>query len=210
MSNIIDALNWRYATKIFDKNKKVTKTDLDDIIEAFRLTASSYWLQAWKLLVIENQEIKNSLLEASWGQKQVSDCSQLLVLCRVSNVDKIHVWKFIDSISETRWINRENLTWFEDIIMWTIQRIWAEWNTVWHSHQLYIALWNLLTVLALMKIDSCPMEWIIKEKYDDILSLDKKWLNTVVVLPIWYRSDEDKYSSLKKVRFNREEVVEII
>jgi nitroreductase/dihydropteridine reductase len=42
MSNIIDALNWRYATKIFDKNKKVTKTDLDDIIEAFRLTASSY------------------------------------------------------------------------------------------------------------------------------------------------------------------------
>jgi nitroreductase len=82
MNKIIDDLNWRYATKAFDTSKKVSKEDLDTIIEAFRLSASSFGLQPWKLVVVQNQDIKDSLVEHSWGQGQIANCSDLLVFAR--------------------------------------------------------------------------------------------------------------------------------
>lgn len=210
MSNIIEALNWRYATKVFDKTKKVSKEDLDEIIESFILTASSYWVQPWKLLVIENQDVKNSLLEASYWQAQVTDCSHLLVLCRLTNIWNSHIDKYMDSTSKIRWIPRESLSWFENLVKWFIWSLDETTKSKWAWNQVYIALWNLLTVLAMKKIDSCPMEWFVPSKYDEILNLKEKWLASVLVLPIGYRSEEDKYANLKKVRFDMWEVVEII
>lgn len=210
MSEIIESLNWRYATKSFDKSKKVSEEDLDEIIEAFRLTSSSYWLQAWKLLIINNQDIKNKLVDVSWWQKQVSDCSELLVLCRLDDVWDTYVEKYIESISKTRGISTKDLEWFTNMLKWTVNSFEKNQRWIWMDKQVYIALWNLLTVLAIKKIDSCPMEWIIREKYDEVLWLGEKWLKTVLALPIWYRSADDKYAKLKKVRFDREEVVEVI
>lgn len=210
MSNIIDSLNWRYATKVFDRTKKVSKDDLNEIIEAFRLTSSSFWLQAWKLLVIQNQDVKDSLVEHSWWQKQVSDCSDLLVFCRFEDVWDDYVDKYIDKISKTRWIALTDLDWFSNMLKWTVNSMNLNSRWEWMAKQLYIAMGNLLTVLALKKIDSCPMEWFIKDKYDEILNLKEKWLKSVLVLPIWYRSEDDKYANLKKVRFDRENIVEVI
>lgn len=210
MSNIIDSLKWRYATKMFDRIKKVSKDDLSEIIEAFRLTSSSFWLQAWKLLVIKNQDVKDSLVEHSWWQKQVSDCSDLLVFCRLEDVWDDYVDKYIDKISKTRWIALTDLDWFSNMLKWTVNSMDLNSRWEWMAKQLYIAMGNLLTVLALKKIDSCPMEWFIKDKYDEILNLKEKWLKSVLVLPIWYRSEDDKYANLKKVRFDREEIVEFI
>jgi len=100
--NIIEKLNWRYATKAFDPNKKVSQDDLDTIIESFRLTPSSFGLQAWKLFVIQDQDMQNSLVEHSWGQTQVSDCSELFVLARPTSFDDTNVDEFIDDIAATR------------------------------------------------------------------------------------------------------------
>ncbi len=210
MNNIIDALNWRYATKVFDKTKKISNEDLEEIIEAFRLTASAYWLQAWKLLIVENQKTKDSLIEVSLWQKQVSDCSNLLVLCRLDSIWVTEIDKLLDNVVKMRWISRSDLLWYENMMKWYINSLDEVTKWHWMDKQVYIVLWNLLTVLALKKIDSCPMEWIMRDKYDEVLWLKEKWLKTVLALPIWYRSSDDKYANLTKVRFDRDDVVEII
>jgi len=210
MTMILDALNWRYATKVFDNTRKIAKEEIEEIIESFRLTASAYWLQTWKLLVVKNQWLKNALVEASWGQKQVADCSDLLVLCRLENIWDTEIDKHLDNVVKTRWVSRADLAWYENMMKWNIWSFTKEQKDSWASCQVYLALWNLLTVLALKKIDSCPMEGIMRYKYDEVLELKEKWLKTVLSLPIWYRSSEDKYASLKKVRFSMEEVVEEI
>jgi nitroreductase len=91
-----------------------------------------------------------------------------------------------------------------------LSRMSEDEKTTWANKQIYIALWNVMTVLAEMKIDSCAMEWIVPTKYDEILWLTEKWFATVVALPIGYRSESDKYASLGKVRFSREKISEII
>jgi len=85
MSQIIDDLNWRYATKAFNPTKKVSKQDLETIVEAFKLSPSSFGLQPWKLVIVQDQKTKDSLVEHSWGQQQISNCSDLLVLTRKNN-----------------------------------------------------------------------------------------------------------------------------
>ena len=210
MNKIIEKLNWRYAAKAFDENKKVSEEDLNIIIEAFRLTPSSFWLQPWKLVIVKNRDLKNKLIEHSWGQTQVANCSDLLVLTRKENFWDENVDDYINDIVRTRGGSREDLEWYNKMMKWFLSNLTKEQKEVWETKQVYIALWNLMTVCANMDIDACPIEWFISEKYNEVLWLKEKWLSSVVVLPIWYRDDSDKYSELKKVRFTTEEVVEII
>lgn len=210
MNKIIEKLNRRYATKSFDENKKVSSADLEIIKESFRLTPSSFWLQPWKLIIVENQELKNKLVEHSWGQEQVANCSELLVLSRPSDFWDKNIDDYLDDVVSTRWGSRNDLEWYEKMMKWFLSNMSSEKKDIWAIKQVYIALWNLITVCAEMDIDSCPIEWFISEKYDEILWLKEKWLTSVVVLPIWYRSNNDKYSELKKVRFKQKEVIETI
>ena len=210
MSEIIEKLNWRYATKSFDENKRIKKEDLETIKEAFRLTPSSFWLQPWKLVILENQELKNKLVEHSWGQEQVANCSELVVFTRPSDFWDKNIEDFLDDIVSTRWVTRSDLEWYENMMKWFLSNMSLEQKDIWAIKQVYIALWNLISTCAQLDIDSCPIEWFISEKYDEILWLKEKWLTSVVVLPIWYRSNDDKYSELKKVRFKQKEVIETI
>lgn len=210
MQQIITDLNWRYATKVFDTAKKITPQDLEILLEAFRLTPSSFGLQPWKLVVVENQDIKNSLVEHSWGQPQISDCSHLLVLCSKTDFSDTQVDEFIADISDTRGVDTADLAWYADMMKWFLSRMAPEETQIWANKQVYIALGQLITVCAQMHIDSCAVEWFIPAKYDEILGLSEKWLTSVVVLPVGYRDESDKYIDLKKVRFPVEKVTEII
>lgn len=206
MTNLITDLKWRYATKMFDKTKKVSDEDLAEIVEAFRLTSSSFGMQPWKMILVENQNIKDSLVEHSFGQAQIADCSHLLVLCRVVNIDDNFVSKHVENVAQIRQISIENLTGLETTIRWFLSRLNEEQVKKWASEQVYIALWGLLSFLASKHIDSCTIWGFNPAKYDEILNLNNMWLASVVVLPIWYRSQDDKYASLAKVRFEKDEV----
>lgn len=210
MTQIIDSLNWRYATKDFDANKKISADDLHTITESFRLTASSFGLQPWKLIVVENQEIKDSLVEHSWGQKQIADCSQLLVYCARDNFDETDVDAFVKDIKETRGVSQEDIQWYEDLMKGFLAKMDENQINTWVEKQVYIALWNVMTACAELKIDSCPIEWFIPSKYDEILWLKEKWIHSVVALPVWYRSSDDVYADLEKVRFNEDTIIETI
>jgi|SaaInlLV_10m_DNA_4_1040232.scaffolds.fasta_scaffold02238_5 nitroreductase / dihydropteridine reductase len=210
MTKIIDSLNWRYATKSFDTTKKVSNEDLEEIIEGFRLTASSFWLEPWKLIIVENEGLKNELVNYSFGQKQVWEASHVLVFTRVLSIDNNYVDKSLDNMSSITGASRENLKWYEDVIKWFVSKSSDEVLTWWAREQVFIALWNVMNVLAEKWIDSCAMWWFDSVKYDEVLWLKEKGLASVVVLPIWYRSWDDKYSKYPKVRFSREEIVEIV
>lgn len=207
---IIDTLNRRYATKKFDINKKVSIQDLDEIIESFRLTPSSFWLEPWKLIIIKNQDIKKDLYNHSFNQEQIITCSHLLVLCRIEDLWESHIEKIINNMSEISWSTMEQLKWYNDMTKWFISKLDKTSKNSWSNNQVYIALWLLHAILAYKKIDSCAIGWFNSEKYDEILWLKEKWLSSVVILPIWYRDLNDKYINKKKIRLSKMDVVQII
>lgn len=208
--NIIESLNWRYATKEFDSSKKVSKENLEVITESLRLTPSSFGLQPWKFLFISNLEIKNSLLEHSWGQKQVIDCSHHIVFCHYRNFDDKNVDSFIADTAKTRGQSLEDLKGYEQIMKGFLSNMDDDKKHIWMKDQVYIALGNLMTTCALMGIDACPMEGIAEDKYDEVLGLKEKGLMTAVACPIGYRNDSDKYATAPKVRFPKSDIIEYL
>lgn len=210
MQNILDILNWRFAIKRFDKNKKISDLDFETIQEILRLTPSAYGIQPWKFLIIKNQELKKQLRSVSKNQVQVEENDFLIVFCILKTLDENYVDKHLMNVSQKRGIERKSLDAYKEIILQSVCSLWEAEYKAWAEKQVYIALGNLLTSLALMKIDSCPMEAINKEKYDEILWLREKNLASCVACAVWYRSSEDTYSLLKKVRFEKNEIIEII
>lgn len=210
MNKIIENLNWRYATKEFNPTKKVSAEDLETIVEAFRLTASSFGLQPWKLFIIENQDTRNKLLEHSYYQKQVVDASHVLVFARSTANSETLVQEFVEDTAESRGVEIASLEEYKQMMLGFLGRMDETQYKIWAEKQLYIALWNLLTVLAEMEIDSCAMEGLNPAKYDETLWLTEKGFATVFALPIGYRSLKDKYADIKKVRYSTDKIFEMI
>ena len=208
--SLIENLKWRYATKKFDSSKKITEENLNIIKEAISLTATSYGLESYKVLVIENTDIREKLTAASWGQTQVSDASHLLVFCSFNEVTPNHIDAMLKLKSETQGIAIEHLSGYGDFMKNSIKNIPSEMAKIWTAKQTYIALGNALAVCAELKIDSCPMEGFDATKYNEILDLDTKGLTASLVLPIGYRSEEDKTQHGKKVRKPLNEMFEVI
>lgn len=197
---IIDKLKWRYATKSFDSQKILTQDQLHTIKEAFNLTATSYGLQTLKMIVVEEKKKRESLLEIAYGQKQVVDASHLLVLCIQDNIDEKDVLVHFDNIKRTRNTPDEVLSPFKAQLTEAITTMPEVKKEAWAKNQAYIALGNLMTVCAVENIDSCPMEGFIPEAMDEALGLDKMGLKSVLLLPVGFRSEDDFFSTLKKVR----------
>lgn len=207
MNNIINALNWRYATKSFDPSKKLSDEQLDTILESMRLSASSYGLQPWKFIVVSNPETRTALRAAAWDQTQVTDASVFIVLTVRTDVDAAYVDAYMKSIADARGMDVSALAGFADMIKGTISRRTAEQVIDWSSRQVYIALGTALTTAAQLEVDACPMEGFDESKFDEILGLKEKRLTSRVCLALGFRSAEDTSASYKKVRFAKNEVI---
>ena len=203
-------LNWRYATKKFNPNKELIEDDLNTLLESIQLTASSYGLQPYEVIVVKNPEIREKLKAAAWNQSQITEASYLLVFASLKSVSKSYLDSYLDNIAETRNMSREDLKGMEDMITNTTLQLPAEKQKAWAAKQAYIALGNLLSAAANMKIDTCPMEGFEAEKFDEILGLQEKNLTTAVIAPVGYRSEEDQYQHLAKVRKSKSDLIDII
>lgn len=197
---MLENLRWRYATKKFDPDFVVPDASIDFLIEATRLTASSFGLQPYKLMVIKDKALRQKLIEHSWGQDKVMNSSHLLLLVTHKNIDETMVNQHLDLVCEVQKIPAEKLSGYKEMMMGFIHNFSPEQRQQWAKHQSYIALGNLLTVLAEMKIDSCPMEGFAATEYDRILGLDKMGLTATLALPIGKRASDDTYAQLHKVR----------
>jgi|SRR5690554_6898993 len=198
--NTIEKLQWRYATKRFDPNKILSKEQIDILKHAFNLTATSFGLQPLKLVVVSNAELKKQLMKASFNQPQVRDASHLLILCIEEKIDHNFIIDHFRRVEDTRKTPREILEPFEKNLIASFTEKDSDEIRDWMVNQLYLTLGALLTVCAVEKIDSCPMEGFEPEKYDMFLGLDKMGLKSVIVMPVGYRDESDFFKNLKKVR----------
>ncbi|MDO6820707.1 NAD(P)H-dependent oxidoreductase [Zobellia sp. 1_MG-2023] len=208
--NYIDHLKWRYATKKFDASKKIAPDNLEKIKEAIQLSASSYGLQLYKVLIIEDPSIREQLKTASWGQDQITDASHLIVFCNYTHVEDVHVDDFLHRTAITQNIEMNNLSDYGNFMKGKIKAMTALESFHWTVRQTYLALGNLLSACAELKIDSCPMEGFEADKYNAILGLTEKGLNAAVVATIGYRSHEDHTQHRPKVRKPLEELFEAV
>jgi nitroreductase len=206
MSDFITNQNWRYATKKFDAAKKISTQDLNTLKEAIRLSSSSYGLQPYKVIIVENPELRAQLQPAAYGQAQVVDASNLIVFANETNVDDDTVNQYINRISETRGIPAESLAGFGDYMKGGINSMPQDVKNIWAAKQTYLALGNLLNAAAELKIDITPMEGFVPAKVNEILGLDKLNLNATLMATIGYRHDEDATQHSKKVRKSNEEL----
>lgn len=209
--NLLDKLNWRYATKVFDPSMKVSEDDLNFLKEAIRLSASSYGLQMYKVLIIENQEIRKELRKASWDQTQITDSSHLFVFCNYTINHDQHVNDFIQLIIDTQQIvDPTGLKQYGDFIKSDISNKTPQERKSWAEKQTYLALNNLIVACAELQIDACPMEGFDKQAYNRILGLEDLGLNASVIAPVGYRMANDEAQFRKKVRKPKELLFETI
>lgn len=198
--NIIEGLSWRYATKKFDPEREVSDEDLKVLKEAIRLSASSYGLQPYTVLVIKDASLRKKLREVSMNQPQITDSSYLFVFCNKLEIDKDYVKEYIDGVSHVRNVERGNLNGFEDVINGQMASFSPEQMKHWTAKQAYIALGTLLVACGEMEIDACPMEGFDSKAYDEILGLKEKGLTAAALTAIGYRSEEDIFKDAAKVR----------
>ena len=206
MSSLLENLNWRYATKKFDATKKISDADLNTLKEAVRLAASSYGLQPYKVVIVENPEIREQLKAAAYGQTQITDASQLFIFANDLNAGPESVADYIKNISETRGIPVKALGGFEDMMNGVISNLSQEAKNIWTAKQTYIALGTLLSAAAELKIDATPMEGFNPAAFNEILGFDKLGLNASVIATVGYRHYEDEAQHFKKVRKSQEEL----
>jgi nitroreductase len=206
MINFIQNAKWRYAVKKYDATRKVSNNDIDTLKEAIRLTASSYGLQPYKVLLVENPKIKELLQPASWGQSQIVDSSHLFIFATIKNFGEEHIDEYVKNLVETRKISVEDVKGYSDFMKTKINELDNEQRNIWASKQVYIALGNLLAAAAELKIDTTPMEGFEPKKYSEILFMDKLELNPVLVVAVGYRHPEDKNQYLEKVRKSNEDL----
>lgn len=198
--SLIEKLNWRYAAKKFDHTKKLSADQLDSLLSAVQLAPSSAGLQNYRILVVENPEIREQLREAARGQQQLTQASHVIVFAAEINVDETYVKNYIDLIAETREIGREHLAAFEQAIINNVNSLTEDQKVIWGHKQAYIALGVLLSAVADLGIDACPMEGFQAGKFDEILGLKALGLTTTVIAPVGFRAEDDAFSQLKKVR----------
>ena len=205
---LVDALNWRYATKKFDPSKKIPDDVWSALEQSLVLAPSSIGLQPWKFFVVTDSTVKTQLMAASYRQPQVADCSHFVALTARRDIDARHVDRHIDRMAEVTGVTTDSLAKFRTMTMRNLDKARAAGTLdMWQEHQIYIALGQFMVSAALLAVDTCPMEGIEPQKYDEILGLAGSNYATVVACAAGYRLPDDKYANMKKVRFRPEDVI---
>lgn len=207
-SQLLERLNWRYAVKRFDAQKKISAADWQALEEALILSPSSYGLQPWKFVVVAQPDVRKKLLPLSWNQTQTVDASHFVVFAIKRDLGVADIERFIQRTATVRGVPAESIEGYKkmmigDLVHGPRSKIINEWAT----RQTYIALGNFMTSAAMIGVDTCPMEGIDPPKYDEVLGLPAKGLQTVVACAAGYRADDDKYAKAAKVRYSRDEMI---
>jgi len=206
-NNFSEAMGFRHACKVFDETKKITDEDMTFILEAGRTSPSSFGMEAWKFLVITNEELKAKLRPACWDQVQLTSCSHLVVI--LTNIDSV---KPQSGEPKKRFDRRgmpdDKVEFYLNLYADHLKQTLSTNENIhhWTSKQTYIAAGNMMTAGAYIGIDSCPIEGFEKEKVEEILGLDTTKYQLSLVLPFGYRLNEQSVQQ----RLDFDEVVEFI
>jgi nitroreductase len=208
-NTLVEALQWRYATKAFDAARTIPAALWSSLEQTLVLSPSSYGLQPWKFVVIDDPALRSELRPFSWNQSQITDASHLVVFLAKRTIDGADLDRLIEATSTIREQPIEQLAFYrsmmqKDLLDGPRSALIDQWST----NQLYIALGTFMTAAALLGIDTCPIEGFSPPDYDRLLGLDTSPYRSAVVCAAGYRSADDKYASLAKIRYTAAELIE--
>ncbi len=206
LEHFLKQLNWRYATKLFDPKKKLPEALLEKLLDAARLSPSSYGLQPWHFVVVTDPKTRTELRSHAWNQPQITDSAALVVLCSTAKMSEQHVNHFADSIVKDRGIKPADIEGYRQMMLGLLPKVQGEAGDSWMTHQVYLALGMLLSACAIAEVDACPMEGFSNAEFDRVLNLHQKELRSRVLCAIGFRSAEDRLAQAKKVRAKNSEV----
>ena len=196
----LEHLNWRYATKRFDPEQKIPEHLMEALLESVRLSASSYGLQPYKVLVLTDPGLREKLRPLCWNQSQITDASAVLVFANYADFDAQLIDSYLETVAEVRSVGPEKLKGYGDFMKSKLLELPTESKAEWTARQAYIALGNLLSAAAAFRIDACPMEGFERDKVNELLELPSRGLNAAVIAAVGYRSEEDDTQHNHKVR----------
>lgn len=208
---LLTALEWRYATKRFDSTKKIPDDAWQALERALILTPTSYGLQPYRFIVLTDGEKRAELLAHSWNQHQVVDCSHYVVFTARTKMTETDVDKWIERLAHVRKVPAATLATYRGMMVGdVVHGSRGKASHEWAIRQAYIALGNLMTSAAVLGVDTCPMEGIVPAEYDRVLGLLDSGYATAVACALGYRSQNDKYAAVPKVRFDATDLIQAI
>ena len=207
MNNILDALEWRYAVKKFDDKASLTEQQILEVKKVFNLSASSYGLQPYKMIVVQNPELKEKLVPASFGQQQISQSAAILVFAVRTDFGMDYIDQFFKDMSTKRQIPLENLEGYKNFMKGSFANKSEDEISSWATKQVYLTMGHMLASLAALQIDTCPMEGLDPQAYDKILDLEAKQLKTIIAMPIGVRAPDDASATALKVRKDLSDII---
>ncbi|MBU1928043.1 NAD(P)H-dependent oxidoreductase [bacterium] len=203
----LKAMDFRHACKVFDTSKKINDEDMRFILECARKSPSSFGMEAWKFLVITNEELKAKLQPACWNQVQITSCSHLVVI--LAGIDSVKPESTLPKQRfERREMPKDKLDFYLGLYASHLENTLSSDENVyaWTSKQSYIAAANMMSGAAFIGIDSCPIEGFEKNAIEEILELDTKKHQLAMLLPFGYRLNEQS----SQLRLSFDEVIEFI
>ena len=206
--SLIEDLQWRHAVKAYDSSKKVSHDDLNKILEAARLAPTSSGLQPFRVIVVENQELKEKMVQGALNPEVMKDSSQVLVFAAWNSYSDAKIDSVYDHHTDVRDLPRGRFGSYTDKLKEIYGNQTAEEHFAHTARQTYIALGLAMAQAAELKIDSTPAEGFSNEIVDEILGLKEMGLRSVTLLYLGYRDEEKDYlSHMKKVRIPMEEFI---
>lgn len=206
--NLIDNLKWRHAVKAYDPTKKVSEEDLNKILEAIRLAPTSSGLQQFRVIVVEDQEVKNKLVDGALNPECMRDCSHVLVFAAWNKYTDEKIDTVYNLTTDERDLPRGRFDSYTTGLKASFNTMTEEEHYNHASKQAYIALGLALAQAAELKIDSTPIEGFKNEVIDEVLQLKEKGLKSSVLMYIGYSDEENDWlGGMKKVRISKDELV---
>lgn len=207
MNHLLEALNWRYATKRMN-GKKVPQEKIQNILEAASLAPSSMGLQPYTLLVVENEEIRKQIQPAAYNQPQLTEGSHVIVFASWTNVTEQQADEYIQQIAQIRQVPIESLEGFRQSLLGIVNGRTQEQKAEWAARQAYIAFGTAIAAAAVEHVDATPMEGFNPAAVDEILGLKEKGLTAVTLLALGYRDEQNDFlSNAKKVRRSKDKLI---
>ena len=189
--SVIEALNWRYAVRQFS-SERIDEEKVQELLIATRLSASSYGLQPYRLIVVNDVNVRKELFRYAMGQDKVVHCSHLVVFAAQKDVSDAMVHRYIHSVAQTRGVSVESLQGLANHMKGVFACKNVKQKREWAHQQAYIALGTLLTTAAIMKIDTCPMTGFESDGFNRVLGLNELGLESSIICALGVRHPDDR------------------
>jgi nitroreductase len=181
MSEFADAMQFRHACKRF-RDKKIPETQFGQILEFGRMSPSSFGMEPWRFLVIDDAGLRETLRSYCWDQPQITECSHLLVITADNESVKPGT-EYVKRMFARRGLSDEAYERYLEVYKthMTPQFHNREAVEAWTHKQCYLAAANMMTGAAALGIDSCPIEGFEKENVESALALEPAYSVALIV-----------------------------